>query len=96
MKVNLTGCALCDSTWGDYYKEIENSKLFFCCDVCASIFSDIVNRVKTAYDLTFIDYLEIQGNYKKRNVKVYSNGKEFFSEFSFLNGKIINFNDLTS
>lgn len=94
MKVNYTGCTLCNSTWGNFYLEIEHTQLFFCCNTCASIFADIVNQIKKFYGLSTIDYIEIQGNYQKRSVKISSNGKEYSSEFSFLQGKIINFLDL--
>ncbi|ACR43194.1 TA0938 family protein [Saccharolobus islandicus] len=57
------GCALCGGTWGDYYEGIEGEKLFFCCDMCALEFVNMVNEVKKRTNWSRIDELIINGNY---------------------------------
>ncbi len=54
-----SGCALCGATWGSYYEEVQGERLFFCCDLCAKGFREIVERA----ELERIDLLEISGNY---------------------------------
>lgn len=91
MKINFTGCALCNSTWGDYHGKIEDTELFFCCDVCYVIYKQIVERIKKEYFLKSIDYLEIDGNPSERTFKAVNNNKTFTGKINFLKGNIIRF-----
>ena len=69
------GCALCGSTWGDYYEEVEGERLFFCCDICAKEFKNMIKEVKVRTKWDKIDEIEIKGNfYTGRNCKVRSKG----------------------
>ncbi len=65
MKTNYEGCALCDGTWGDYWREIEGENTFFCCSICADAFENMVNRVKKETGWKKIDSVSIEGNYSK-------------------------------
>ena len=91
MEVNYSGCALCDSTWGNFYKIVEGTQLFFCCDKCAEIYSKIVDRIKSEYDLLKIDYLMVEGNYQKRQFKAIANSREYSGVIVFSNGEILDF-----
>ncbi|EQB69460.1 TA0938 family protein [Cuniculiplasma divulgatum] len=62
---NEKGCALCDATWGEYYREIEGENMFFCCNICADIFENMVNEVKKRTGWSHIDYIQLVGNYSK-------------------------------
>ena len=56
-----TGCALCGSTWGDYYEEIDGQRLFFCCNLCAKGFTNIAEGIKGAWGP--FEVLTIDGSY---------------------------------
>ena len=73
-----SGCALCGATWGDYYEEIDGERLFFCCDVCATEFKNMLNEVKNRTGWKKIDEIIINGNfYKGRTCIAKSGGNEF-------------------
>lgn len=96
MKVNYNGCALCDSTWGDYYENVEGSKLFFCCHQCALLYKEIISHIKNYYHITDIQNLELHGNPRERIFTLNSDNMFFRGKIQFLNGKLINFLDLTN
>ena len=95
MKINNSGCALCNSTWGDYYKIIEDTQLFFCCEVCADLYQDIVYKIKKTYQISKIDYLEVEGNSKERIFKGTSDQKVFKGKIHFSKGKVVRFQDMS-
>ncbi len=65
------GCALCGGTWGNYYESVEGEELFFCCNICAKAFINIVNEAKRRFNLNKIDYIELRGNfYRGRTIEV--------------------------
>lgn len=66
MRVNYTGCALCDSTWGDCWEEVEGERRFFCCATCATGFRRLVERVKAETGWPRIEALEIEGDRRGR------------------------------
>ena len=39
---NEEGCGLCNATWGEYHMDIEGEDMFFCCNICADIFQNMV------------------------------------------------------
>ena len=96
MKVNYSGCALCDSTWGEYYENVEGSKLFFCCQQCALLYKEIISHIKNFYHITNIQSLELHGNPRERIFKVNCEKTFFTGKIQFLNGRIINFLDFNS
>ncbi|MCG3109318.1 hypothetical protein L3N51_01608 [Metallosphaera sp. J1] len=57
------GCALCGATWGGWYEEVEGERLFFCCDVCAREFVNMLNKVKQTTGWDRVDELVIDGDY---------------------------------
>lgn len=66
MRRNYSGCAICDSTWGDVWAEVEGERMFFCCDVCLTQFRHLVGRLREATGWPRIDSLEIAGDRRGR------------------------------
>lgn len=91
MIVNNSGCALCNSTWGIYYETIEDTKLFFCCEICASLFTDIIRLVKENYNISSISEIMLQGNSRERTFRISSGKNNFQGKITFSNGKIKDF-----
>ncbi len=56
---------MCDGTWGDYWREIEGERMFFCCSICADAFENMVKRVEQETGWRSIDSVTIEGNYAK-------------------------------
>ncbi len=95
MKINNTGCALCNSTWGNYYKKIDNTNFFFCCDVCSSIFEDIIKELKILYEIESITDLNLEGSSRERTYKIIANNREYKGKITFSHGKIMDIKDQT-
>lgn len=92
-----TGCALCGATWGEYYTTVEGDRLFFCCDLCAKGFINIINEVKRRTGWSRVDEIEIRGNYYTgRTCTARHNGREyrFYVQFND-EAEIVNFKELT-
>jgi hypothetical protein len=66
LKRNYTGCAICDSTWGNVWEEVEGERVFFCCDLCATQFRRLLGRVKLATGWKEIESIEIAGDRRGR------------------------------
>ncbi len=66
MKVHEQGCALCEATWGNYWAEVYGQKLFFCCEICAIQFKNMVNEVKRRTGWKNIEEIKIRGDYTGR------------------------------
>jgi Ta0938 len=66
LKVNYSGCAICDSTWGNLHEEVDGTSLFFCCPVCAAQFRNLVGRIKSETGWTALDTLTISGDRRGR------------------------------
>lgn len=81
MRVNYTGCAICDSTWGDLWEEVEGERLFFCCDLCVVQFRGLVDRIKETVHWDHLDSLEIAGDRRGRTCRARSGNAE--AEFAF-------------
>lgn len=77
------GCALCEATWGNYWAEIDGQKMFFCCDICATEFRNMVNIVKEKTGWKTIDEIVMNGNHRGRQCTAMSSGKiyHFFMKF---------------
>ena len=59
------GCALCGSSWGNWWEEAEGKRLFFCCSICAVAYQDAIRHVKRLTGWPRVDrlYLEdVRGN----------------------------------
>ena len=83
MKVNYTGCALCDSNWGDLWAEVEGEKLFFCCDICLLQFRQVIDRLRTETGWTQIDSIEFAGDRRGRSCRATGNGLTYRCSFAF-------------
>ncbi len=94
MKTNNTeGCGLCNATWGEYWREIDGDRMFFCCNICADIFETMVSKVKENTGWPTIDYIELVGNYSKgRECTAKHDAEEFKYYFrTYSNGDFITF-----
>ena len=70
MKRNYTGCAICDSTWGNVWAEVEGERLFFCCELCVVQYRGLIARLKEATGWGAIDAIEIAGDRRGRSCTV--------------------------
>jgi hypothetical protein len=88
MKVPEKACAICEATWGDYWEEIEGQRMFFCCDICAMEFKNMVGMVKDKTGWKSIDEIKMIGNYRGREcTALYGNEKyKFFVRFDSKGG----------
>jgi hypothetical protein len=62
------GCAICESTWGDYWEVVEGQRMFFCCEICATQFKNMISEVKKRTGWTTIAEIKIKGDYRGREV----------------------------
>ncbi len=92
MKVREDGCVICGSTWGDYWREVDGQKMFFCCSVCADEFSAVVERVKKETGWQSIDEVEMPGGFRGRTC-VATRGSDSYRFFVSFNedGSVRNF-----
>ncbi|MGD0587330.1 MAG: TA0938 family protein [Thermoplasmata archaeon] len=72
MKRNYDGCAICNSTWGNVWAEVEGERLFFCCDLCVVQYRGLIARVKQDTGWNEIDSIEIAGDRRGRTCAVTS------------------------
>ena len=90
---NSEGCALCNATWGEYWREIDGEKMLFCCNICADIFQEMVKRVKDSAGWDHIDYVELIGNYSRGRECTAKSGEESFKYYfrTYSDGQFITF-----
>lgn len=69
MKVNYSACAICDSSWGNLWEEVEGARLFFCCEICAVQFRGLVGRIRSETGWPSIDSLSIAGDRRGRTCR---------------------------
>lgn len=84
MKLNFQrGCAICGATWGDYWEEVEGTRTFFCCEVCAAQFKNLLSRIKEATGWASIDGIAVKGDFRGRVVTAESKSEAqtFFVAF---------------
>jgi hypothetical protein len=67
LRVPEKGCALCQATWGDYWEEVEGQMMFFCCDICATEFKNMIREVKAHTRWKSIDEIKMTGDYRGRD-----------------------------
>ncbi len=77
MRVPEKGCAICEATWGDYWEVVEGQRMFFCCDICAIEFKNMINEVKRRTGWKTIDEVKMSGNYRKRECTALYAGKKY-------------------
>lgn len=59
------GCALCGSSWGNYWRETEGANRFFCCSLCADAWENAARIVKAKTGWPRVDFLfldDMSGN----------------------------------
>ncbi len=78
------GCAICGATWGDYWDQVEGQRMFFCCDICAIEFKNMVKEVKERTGWKIIDEIKMKGDYRGRECTAFSGD----TRYSF----VVNFN----
>lgn len=83
MRVGSEGCALCASTWGDVWAEVEGTRCFFCCELCLIQFRALVDAVKGATGWDRLDALEIAGDRRGRVVRALRGEQRFEAAVAF-------------
>ena len=83
MKVNYTACAICDSNWGNLWEEVEGERLFFCCDLCALQFRNLVARIERETGWPSVDRLSIAGDRRGRTCTAYRGTSSYACTFTF-------------
>ena len=97
MKLNYTGCAICDSTWGDVWAEIDGVRTFFCCELCVRQFRNLIARVTSETGWARVDSLEISGNRRGRACIARSGSDQLHVQFSFTpEGELLRFERVDS
>ena len=92
MKRNYSGCAICDTTWGDVWEEVEGERLFFCCRLCEVQFRALVDAVKSRTGWPTIETLEIAGDRRGRSCRAASGDATFRATFAFTSeGELLRF-----
>ena len=77
MKVPENSCAICEATWGDHWETIEGQRMFFCCDICATEFKNMINKIKERTGWKNIDEIKISGNYRGRECTAILGDKKY-------------------
>ena len=83
MKVNYAACAICDSSWGNLWEEVDGTRFFFCCGVCATQFRNLVDRIKKETGWPSIDSLAIAGDRRGRSCRALRGSSSFECAFTF-------------
>ncbi|HZY71045.1 MAG TPA: TA0938 family protein [Thermoplasmata archaeon] len=84
MKLREDGCVLCGSTWGDVRAKVDGERRFFCCEVCARQFTNLLRRVREASGWDRLDALEISGDRRGRVAVAHRGAEE--RRFAFVFG----------
>jgi putative zinc binding protein len=77
MSSRAAGCTICGATWGDYWEEVDGKKFFFCCEVCAKQYRNLLDEVKIRTRWDSVDALEMEGDYRGRVCRA-SRGSDSF------------------
>jgi len=83
LKVNYSGCAICNSTWGNLWEEVEGERLFFCCGLCVLQFQNLVRRVKAETGWPTIDSLTIAGDRRGRTIHAIQGASSYDCALAF-------------
>ncbi len=90
------GCAICQSTWGNYWAEVDGQRMFFCCDICEVEFRNMLEEVKRRTGWRVIDEIEIVGDTRGRECTATSTGKMYRFQVRFNSrGEVDNFSELS-
>lgn len=82
------GCAICQSTWGNYWAELEGQRMFFCCDICETEFRNMINEVRQKTGWKIIDEIKISGDTRGRHCTAISGGDAYHFQVRFNSGEI--------
>lgn len=92
MQRNYTGCAICDSTWGDVWAEVDGERLFFCCELCVVQYRGLLDRIRHESGWATIDAIAIGGDRRGRTCEVTRGTERARFVFSFdAEGKLLRF-----
>ena len=92
MKRNYDGCAICNSTWGNVWAEVEGERMFFCCDLCVVQFRALIGRIERETGWTRVDSIEVAGDRRGRTCQVSSSGESARFRFAFTpEGQLLRF-----
>jgi Ta0938 len=92
MKRNYDGCAICNSTWGNVWADVEGERLFFCCDLCVTQYRELIGRVRKATGWDRIESIEIAGDRRGRTAEVVAGTDRARFAFAFTaEGKLLHF-----
>jgi hypothetical protein len=82
------GCAICEATWGDHWDVVDGQRIFFCCDICAAEFKNMVGKVKERTGWKMIDEIKLTGDYRGREGTAHYGDKKynFFVRFDSKGG----------
>jgi putative zinc binding protein len=95
LKRNYAGCAICDSTWGDHWEEVEGDRMFFCCALCAVQFQGLVARIRTETGWPALDEIVLSGDRRGRECTARCGGSTYRAGFAFnAEGAILRFQRL--
>jgi hypothetical protein len=97
LKRNYSGCAICDSTWGNLWEEVEGERMFFCCGTCVTQFRRLVDRIEKETGWPRIDALEIAGDRRGRTCVAQSGSETVRVRVMFdSEGELLRFEKLAS
>lgn len=92
MKRNYVGCAICDSSWGNVWAEIDGERIFFCCELCVVQFRALVRRIKHETGWPRVEELAIEGDRRERSCEARVGPERFAARFSFTSeGELLRF-----
>ena len=92
---SLNKCELCHSQWGNYWKVFEDRKLFFCCQLCAVQYENLISTIQNQIENQRMSILEIKGTSRLRICRVIKNDKEYRFSLSFrADGQVSHFKEL--
>lgn len=91
------GCALCGSTWGDHWEEVDGRRRFFCCWICARAYENMVEEVKARTGWDRVEAMDIVGDFQGREVTARRGDETFAFRIAFDSetGEIRAFRDLS-
>jgi hypothetical protein len=92
LKRNYAGCAICDSTWGNLWEEVDGERMFFCCATCVVQFRRLIGRIKEETGWPSIDALDISGDRRGRTCVAQREGETIRTRVAFNpEGEILRF-----
>jgi hypothetical protein len=92
LKRNYHGCAICNSTWGNLWEEVDGERLFFCCEICSVQYRGLLDRIKQNTGWGQMDSIVIAGDRRGRTCEVMAGEERARFSFSFnSDGNVLRF-----